>query len=126
MTRNSKILLIGCLTLIAVWPTLPFIGPVLGSIQFVSDRSIIMYTVGFISFMIGFLLDPLPNNKTLWLPVIFALCFTLFPIASEFNPDNVSKGWSVLIFIVSFFGSLVGTILGLAAGRFARKMKKNK
>ena len=121
MTRNSKVLLVGFLALVAVSDRpqiFAFLAPLAN--HFKSDAAPIIILVGFITFAISLLLDPAPKNKmfyNLLLPIIFAFLFSLFPIMSEFDPNNISKGFGIIYFMMACVGSAVGTQTGLFVGR---------
>lgn len=129
MTRNAKVLLIGSLVLFAVSWRPEMFGALISFVfgQPKSDFSMVVLLVGVVSFVASLLLDPPPSDKqSLLLPLLFALSFSLFPILSEFDPNQTSKGWGILISGVSFFVSMIGAIAGLAAGRLVRTMRKAK
>ena len=85
-----------------------------------------MPLVGLISFVSSSLLSPLSNKIKLLVPVLFAFCFSLFPVFSEFDPNNISKGFGVVFFVASWIGSAIGTLLGLRLGDFLRTKRNNR
>ncbi len=116
MTHNAKVLWVNSLLLIALSASL--------SVWPLSGHSF-MPLVGLISFVLSsFLISP--SNKTqLLVPVLFAFCVSLFPLVSDFNPNNISGGWGGLFFIGSWIYSVIGTVLGFRLGQFLRA-KRNK
>lgn len=93
---------------------------------YLNGSNITTIIAGLVSFLASLFLK-LPSDrkhyffKTLLISILFALCFSIFNIMAEFDPNNNSKGWGILFFIASLFGSMIGTELGLRIGSFIRK-----
>ena len=126
MKHNTKVLLISSIILIvlAAYP----IFPNWLSQYFQGDRVPIMLIVGLVSFVACMFLKQSPDRKhyffkSLLISILFAFCFSLFAIVSEFDSDNISKGWGILFFMMALVGSMIGTELGLRIGSFLRKEK---